>query len=214
MRRTLAITLALGLTVFGASRALAAEVSVHAYPTDLAGNPISSVLVGQQYKLQVDVQDIRDPAPQFSGVFAAYTDISYTNAFTSVSGPIVHDPFFQIVPLGNTAVAGSITGAGGASQAFDAPGNAVQHLLSILFTADAQGVVSFTPSFDALPNHDVLLYGVDNIIGVDQIQFSGSRLAIVPEPGAMALAGSACAVMGIAGLVRRRSRRLLSERLS
>jgi PEP-CTERM motif len=80
----------------------------------------------------------------------------------------------------------------------------VQHLLSILFTADAQGAVSFNPSFDATPNHDVLLYGEDNIIDVDDIQFIGTRLTIVPEPASIVMALMSAAALGAVAIRKRR----------
>jgi hypothetical protein len=116
------------------------------------------------------------------------------------------------VPTGDTSNPGTIIGAGAASISAIAPGNAVQSLLSILFTANSPGVVSFSPSFDSIVNHDVLLYMDDNKILEGEITFSGSRLAIVPEPGALALAGSACGIFGLVGAIRRRSMRRAVQR--
>ncbi len=156
---------------------------------DLAGSPITSAAVGQTFQLEAFAQDTRS-TPQ--GVYAAYTDLTYSDAnvslvpgsFTLVSG----------VTGANTPGAGTpglLTSAGGFwSSTHTPPGGVLQPLFSVHMVAQAPGTASFTsgPS-SAAPITDTLLFGLDVAVPTGQIDYSGASLTIVPEPPAFALLG-------------------------
>ncbi len=51
---------------------------IDSFATDLNGNPISSIPLGQSFLIETDVQDTRQPTSQFPGVFSAYANLQYT----------------------------------------------------------------------------------------------------------------------------------------
>jgi hypothetical protein len=147
--------------------------------TDLVGAPVSSVMVGQDFLLDVFVTDIRmDPV----GVFAAYLDVLYDELLVSVSGNIVPGPVYPNSPSGSTATPGLIDEAGGTDGLNVPPGTEGDaHLLwSIQLTADAVGSLTFTGSRDDMtsPAHDVLIFGPDTPVPLSQILFVDTTLSI------------------------------------
>ncbi len=192
----------------GASAEILARISV--LPTDLGGTPITSIALGEDFRLQAIVQDLRDPPPELgSGTFAAYLNATYNPGLMSIapSAVLEFDPFFNLVQTGDLSTPGLISGAGAATTTFSPPGNDPQPLWNVLITAIGPGVVSFIPSFDTVVTHDVLLYLKNEIVLESEIDFVGSSLTIVPEPSGFVL-GTICIVgMALWTATRRRSRR-------
>ncbi|MGD9635429.1 MAG: Calx-beta domain-containing protein, partial [Pirellulales bacterium] len=160
------------------------QMLVHTFVTDLAGNPITSIEVGNQFRLWTEVQDVRDPEPQFSGVAAAGADISISNpALTSidVNQTVEYGTFFDAVQdasLADDRVVGYAS-----SGSLSAPGNDPQFLFSVVLTATAAGIQTFVPSFDASdPSHEYLLYLSNDVLLDDDVLFVGSTLEIIGAP--------------------------------
>ncbi len=131
---------------------------------DLSGNPISSVAVGEDFKLAVYVQDVRVPPEVLGGgVFSAYTNILYNGSLASTdsSQSIVYGDFFNFVRTGDLSTPGQISGAGATTTNGTPPGTDQQFLFSVIVHADAAGTVNFTSSIDTAAGHDTLLYGSD-----------------------------------------------------
>ncbi len=157
-----------------------AQMSIRVFPTDLAGNPISTIPVGGQFLLETVVQDVRSD-PQFQGVFSAGVDISYDTTYSS------HDPnqtpnYDDFWDLNSTELStqGRIIGYG-ATFSGTAPGNAPQFLFSVVMTADAPGTQTFVASFDNTVSHDYGLYGDNAQITSDEVDFMGSMLEITSD---------------------------------
>ncbi len=152
--------------------------------TDLVGNPISSVIVGEQFKLEVITQDIRDPEPQFTGVFSPAVKVLFDDAITPAVMPLnylVDDYFDQISDV--LVQPGEIF-SWGVSVSPTAPGNAPQPVFSIVLEAVGPGMQVFTPAFFETPDHATQVYGTDDIVSEEQMVFEGSTLSVlVPEPG-------------------------------
>jgi len=154
--------------------------------TDLVGNPISSVIVGEQFRLDVIVQDIRDPDfTPFPGVFAGTTRVVYDDSLTPVTLPpdFEIDSFFPIVQLFEIepdAILGS-----GASVSLGNPGFAPQRLFSVVLEATSPGEQVFLPTFYETQEFLTLLYGGNgDVIGIENILYQSSTLSVlVPEPG-------------------------------
>jgi hypothetical protein len=162
------------------------EISVT--PTDLFGTPITTpILVGTDFLLQATVTDVR-MEPDLPGVFSAYLNVSYDALHVTIPQPptFSFDPAF---PAGRTFDAGTpgvISGAGAVAGSFTPPatGQAPQKLWTVLMhAADATPQpVSFTPSFDFTPAHDVSVFGISTAIPDEQISWVGSSITIIETP--------------------------------
>jgi len=167
--------------------ALSTLMAVKVEATDLAGNPVTSVQVGDEFVLRATVQDLR---PGATGVFAAYADVSYDPSKVALNGDITHGALYPNGPGGDTSVPGLIDDAGGFFNCTTFPcfGDGDQELLfSVPFVATAAGSVTFDvgPPNDSPPTplHDALLFGLNESIPLDEIDFVDSTL-VVSQPTA------------------------------
>ena len=73
-------------------------VQVTTIPTDLGGNPITSISAGTDFLLQTTVTDVRVPTSSFPGVFAAYLNVNYDSGLATISPSATFnfDPFFSV----------------------------------------------------------------------------------------------------------------------
>ena len=162
----------------------AKDVRITTVATDLFGTPITEIPAGSDFQLRAIVEDIREPPAQFGGVFSAYLNVTYDSALASIPQPPTFnfDPFFPLVQTFDATTPGQITGAGASSATATAPGNDPQELWTVLFNAAAPGQVTFTPSFDTIATHEVLLFLANDPLTADQIDFVGSTLTITGNP--------------------------------
>ena len=132
-------------------------VQLRLVTTDLEGNPVSQVDVGQDFLLTAMVQDLTARAD--GGVFAAYVDVTYDAALVSASGEIQHGDDYGNGPAG-TLSAGEIDEAGSFDGLTELGPDEIE-LFSVQMTGDANGSVTFLPDpADLTPAHDVLVFGV------------------------------------------------------
>ena len=157
-------------------------LSVSTFTTDLADNPISSIAVGEQFKLQTVVQDIRDPVAPFPGVFAAAADVTFNAGFSSidVNQTVEFNPFFGLIQQSSLSQGRVI--AYGATSSINPPGNSPQMLWSVVLTATNPGMQTFTPAFSTDPFHENLIYGQNFKLDPEEIQYIGSMLEITGPP--------------------------------
>ena len=160
------------------------QIDIHTFATDLAGNPISTVAVGSDFRIETDVQDIRNPAATFQGVFSAYLNVSYDSSIALIAPGtnVSFDPFFAVAHTSDLSTPGLISQTGASSGSLTAPGNGVQKLWSVVIHANAAGLETLTPTFDAAAGHDVSLYGSDVAVSPDAIQFRGGQVQVVQTP--------------------------------
>jgi large repetitive protein len=177
-------------------------MQVHVFATDFSDTPIASIEVGSQYKLRTEVQDIRDPVAEFPGVFAAAGDISFSSSLSSidVSQTVEFGSFFNLLQESTLAPGGAIGWA--ATSSLTPPGNAPQFLFSVVLTATSPGTQVFVPDFSTDPSHENLLYGKNEVLIAEEIQYVGSTLTIVPEPSTILL--GTVALVGLTFVGRRR----------
>ncbi len=164
--------------------------------TDTGGTPISSVSVGQIFQLEVFAQDTR-PSPD--GVFAAYTDLTYSDSNASLVPSSYFDgPGFVSANVPNTSTSGLVANAGAYMTSLVPPGGAQQFVFALQFVAQAQGLATFSAGPSALaPITDTLLYDLDVAVPTGQIDFSGASLTIVPEPSSIVLGLMGCMALWI-----------------
>ncbi|HJN13502.1 MAG TPA: hypothetical protein QF564_32810, partial [Pirellulaceae bacterium] len=145
--------------------------------TDTAGVPISSATVGQQFHVNVYVEDAR---MQPTGVFAAYLDIAYDVGLVTAS-PIVLGSTYQSFVSGNTSTDGLIDEAG-AADGLDPLGSGEFFLFRVPFAASSPGTVNFQGNpADESPQHDVHVFGTVIPVSPTGIDYGSVQLTI-PEP--------------------------------
>lgn len=162
------------------------QVRITEIITDMSGNDITSINVGQQFKIKTVVQDVRT-APVNGGVFAAYLNSTYDSGLVTVpftspgANPdpnIVFDSDFNLVRSGVLSNQGTIATAGASRSTAPSTGQAAQLLWTVTATATASGVVTFSPSFDGTSGHDVLVIGNNDPVPSDEIEFISDSLTI------------------------------------
>lgn len=155
----------------------AAVVGVRLEATTLTGTPITAIDMGESFRLNVYVEDLRDNP---SGVFAAYLDIFYQSTLVQLNGTVTYGAEFPNLRTGNTSQAGLLDEIGGAA-GFTPLGGGEFLLLSAPFVALAAGNVTFvadpadTPIFG-----DVLVFGSNTPVPVDEISYGSTVLSVLP----------------------------------
>ncbi|MFV1966378.1 MAG: M36 family metallopeptidase [Pirellulaceae bacterium] len=161
--------------------------------TDMEGNEVQVIGVGEPFLLQVLVEDLRtddgDGQPEVDrlGVFAAYLDVLYDFRLVSVAGDIDFAPEYRNATSGATVIPGLIDEAGAFQTDFEPLLGEEILLLSIPMTANATGFVQFkgdpadlTSEGDPpTPDHDTLLFEPPlPPVGLQQILYVNKTLEI------------------------------------
>jgi large repetitive protein len=167
--------------------------------TDLNGNEISAIQQGQDFKLEVYVDDFRNDrgAPSNApGVFAAYVDLLYNYQLVSTAIPTNNNLNFDVDFFngytngvsGDSTIPGLIDEFGAFyNTAFDTnnPGSMnypdIVRIAAITFTASSPGIVTFFPDpADVTPLDDTLLFDVPgSAVPESRIRFLSTALEIV-----------------------------------
>jgi hypothetical protein len=112
------------------------------------------------------------------GLFAAYFDVTYNPSVAKVNGPIARGDSFQRVLSGNTSTAGLIDEVGGTGEITLLDGERYM-VFSVPMKATGTGKANFASNpADILPAHQVLLFGINDPIGSDQIVYGKSELFV------------------------------------
>jgi VCBS repeat-containing protein len=148
--------------------------------TDLEGNPITSVTVGQSFLLRTFVSDVRSEAV---GVFSAYLDVTYDASLVSPSGDFVFGesfPFPDTEPgkLDEPGLIDEIGAIGG----FSETGAGELLVFSLQFTADAQGAVTFAGDpTEQSDLHPVLTYDILVPLPPAQVDYGQTTINVVSQ---------------------------------
>ncbi len=175
------------------------RVKIRLVATDLAGNVIGKIQQGQQFKIDMYVDDLRydtaNPSPELAaGVFAAYTDLLYNLQLVSTVSPTVTTPagfnfavnFFNNFDNGQTGDA-TIPGIINELGAFFDGSNMNRpnevRLASITFQAKTPGIANFMADpADVVPSSNTLLFDTSSTpVPADQIQYLGTSIEIVGD---------------------------------
>ncbi len=166
---------------------------------DLNDNVIDTVAVGSDFQLVAWVNDIRDPAAQFPGVWAAFMNVVYSSSLVSITAtPNVQNPndpgnngdlgiewgpYFQHgLRFGNLGTPGQISEIGSASLASVQSGPGEELLFKITVHASAAGTVTFTPSFDSNVDHESSFIDPADALTAAQINFVPLSVTISGPP--------------------------------
>ena len=146
--------------------------------TDLSGNELSSVQVGQEFLLNFIGVDTRIAFDR-DGVFAAFADILFDPALVQpVAGvPIDFADDFPTLNSG-TFEDGLIDELGAASDGLTASNLEESPIASVRFEAIGTGSVNFRSEPADNDISEVLLYGNDNRIEAESVEYRSVSLAI------------------------------------
>ncbi len=144
----------------------------------LTGQPLTTVAVGEQFKVQVSVQDLRAGSAR-TGVFATYLDLLFDS---SVIQPIATSPITHVDPYDNdksgTVGVGLIDELGAFSSRTNPLGPDGRLFAEVTFIALASGDAGLrTESADEAGN-DVLLYDQSTPIAVARVAYGDSQFAV------------------------------------
>ena len=156
------------------------------------GVPIDSVNIGDEFGVQVWVQDVR---PDAQGVFSAYVDVVYDTPLVSlVEDSLTFGDDFTVSTRGDLSSAGVLdeVGAiatGNLAEPLPPPLGADEFLLfSARFTADSIGEVVFRSNVaDVQPRHATTLHGFNGGVPIDETIFGQASVFVVPEPSSLYL---------------------------
>jgi VCBS repeat-containing protein len=151
-------------------------VQIRLATTDVDGNEITSIDVGQPFQLRAYVQDLT--AREDGGVFAAYVDVEYNATLASVNGAVEHGPEYGNAESGDVSTDGMMDEVG-SIDGLDPLGPNELLLFTIPMTTEAAGSLTFVPSAaDLSPAHDVLVFGIPE--GETSPVVAADRVAFVP----------------------------------
>ena len=141
---------------------------------DLAGRPVTQAYVGDTVQLRIYADDNR---PDFQGVAAGFLDVRYDPALVSVAGAVQHGGTYTVVPSGDSSLPGLIEEVGGGAAQFSLPRQSL--LATVPFIVVGSGVVQFQAgAADVIPCHDVLVFGSNTAVSLDQIRYGTASLAV------------------------------------
>ncbi|MCU0720942.1 MAG: Ig-like domain-containing protein, partial [Pirellula sp.] len=169
---------------------------------DLAGNAITRIPQGQQFRVAVYVDDLRPERgagqvpPVFvnePGVYSAYLDMLYSSGLVAPVSPNggggldFNVQFANLYPAGRTGSAqtpGVINELGAFAGQIATMNNPSRELLAtLLFTANSAGLADFIADpADLRPQSDVTVFNrPSSAVPVDEIRYGRARLEIVPS---------------------------------
>ncbi len=177
------------------------SMRIASFATDLAGNPISSVQLGETFLIETDVQDIRQPVSPFPGVFSAYADLQYSpDNLISIDPqtPLTGPGFATINTALDLSTAGLVPDVGTFYNSLSSTDTAAHKLWTITVTATAAGTLVLQPSFDFTAGHDDTEFNNDNALQPADVEFDGQQLLIIGPPS-ISVAAPAAASEGNSG---------------
>ncbi len=179
-----------------------AQVTVHITPgseaddvvqyrvqtTDLAGTPLNVIESGEQFLLQVYVQDLRDDDGDGTpvdrrGVAAAYLDVLYDFRLVSVAGAIEYGPEYTNAVSGSVGLPGILDEVGALQTSISDPLGADEVLLfQVPMSANSIGDAVFKGDpADITPNNDTLLFEPPSPVQIPEQRFVNSDTPAAPK---------------------------------
>ena len=151
-------------------------VAIRLAVTNTAGNPITTVNVGDTFQLRGYVQSIAASADD--GVYAAFLDVTFNASLASPSGLIEHGTNYTNGTSGT--ILGGVMEEVGGLQGTTITNPAAEHLLfQQVFTATGAGTLTFAGnSADVSPLHDTVLFDPPQIVATDKIDYGSISVQI------------------------------------
>lgn len=144
----------------------------------LTGAPITTISVGQQFRVQVFVEDLR-PSNDRAGVFAAYMNLAFD---PTVVQPIATSPIRHVEPYNGgtsgTVSANRISALGANATSLQSLGAAERLFAEVTFTALAAGNAGLRTERSSDPDQDIGLYSRNAAVSPDDVSFGASNFAV------------------------------------
>jgi hypothetical protein len=153
-------------------------VSIQLEATDpITGSPVDQVRPGDRINVAAYVEDMRASA---QGVYAAYLDLLYPTSQFRVDGTPQFTGPYANGPTGDYSKPGIVDEVGAFSSQFAPLGGGRHLLFTIALQAVEAGdaVITADPA-DALPAHDVLLFGRNAAVPQQQIEYHSLPIEVV-----------------------------------
>lgn len=168
--------------------------------TDLDDVPITSIEQNAEFVMSVFTQDLRENP---SGVFSAYTDVTYDADLALPIEPIDHEDIYDNGVSGSTASMGLLDEVGGVNGIIPLDGEPYKVFSLRFLSLQQNGVLTFQtgPATDQV-QHPTTLFGTASVLDPSEISFESGSLRIVPEPNSVSL--FAVGLVFFAGLKQRR----------
>ena len=152
-----------------------ASVQYSLEATDLQGNPVNELTVGDSFVLRLLTADIR-ATPR--GVFSGYADIVWQDELVTAVGPFTYSPQYPNVHTGDFSTANLIDEAG-ATAGFSELGGGQFLVFSLPMTASNAGTLTLSADpADNSPHTDTLLFGINESINPELIIYDSLQLQI------------------------------------
>lgn len=154
-----------------------AQVSFRLAAVNNSGAPLTSLQIGQTFKLQVYTQDLREDA---QGVFSAYLDLLYNADLIELVGtpPVTFQTPYTNTPTFSTALTGVINEMGAFANSLTQLGPDERLFVEITMRAKASGSAVFRSDAADDPSSNVGLYGVDTPVNKGRITYGSLTLPI------------------------------------
>ncbi|MBX3422361.1 MAG: tandem-95 repeat protein [Pirellulaceae bacterium] len=172
------------------------QVQVRLIATDMFGTPISVIEQGRDFKIAVEVDDLRFDAANpgvASGVFAAYMDLLYSMQLVSLKANNTPGSRFNFevsflnnydaATTGDASIPGIVNEFGATSSRTNLQNPDPIRLAEITFTARSAGIANFMPDpADLAELSDTLLFNVPgSAVPIDRIRYLGTQLQIFAD---------------------------------
>ena len=143
---------------------------------DDAGNELTNVRPGDDFTLMAYVTDRRS-VPK--GSFAAYFDVTYDPAVVDITGDITHGESYNQVLDGSLETAGLIDEVGGTTSETTSLGGGRLLVFSVPMRAIGAGNAGLATNVaDVMPAHQVLLFGSNDPVNEQEIDFGSLDLPV------------------------------------
>jgi cyclophilin family peptidyl-prolyl cis-trans isomerase len=150
--------------------------------TDVSGNPVSQVHVGDTFQLRGYVKDVR---PSATGVFSFYEDVTYNGALaTPTANAITFGTQYGNGRAGDTATAGLLDEIGSFAGSLSGLGSTEYLFYTVTFVAQKAGTLTFTGDApDVSPFHDIGVYDSNDAIPLDRIAYGQASVNVAAAFG-------------------------------
>ena len=152
------------------------RIRLAATPVD-SMDPISALGVGEDFLVRAFVQDLTGRGAT-GGVFGAYLDVTFSSTLAENTGPIQFSDLYTTAPSGD--ISAGLFDEIGASDGLTPLGEAEQLLFSVpMRTLSTFGTLTFAGDpADIFPLHDTLLFGINEPIPTERIEFVDTSVTI------------------------------------
>ncbi len=155
------------------------KVRITLNAVSLTGTPLTTIAVGETFKVQVFIEDQREGSSR-TGVFAAYVDLLFDPTVLEpiADSPINHIAPYRGTPLSGTVAAGLIDELGSYSTSTPQLGPEARMFAEVTFRATAAGAAGLRTEAADTAGNDILLYDEQSAIPDSQVLFEASNFVV------------------------------------